>query len=1287
MKTQNRCTIVVSRCAGLFLIAAFLGGSAIAPGAQPLEQGFRHPPDSARPWVYWFWLNGNITREGITADLEAMKRVGIGGVLIMEVDQGAPLGPVGFMSPEWRELFKHVIAEADRLGLEVNMNDDAGWNGSGGPWIRPEQSMQKVVWTETELEGPRRVDTTLAQPQTVAGFYRDIAVLAFPTPGPYRIENIRRKAGYQSGEIGPSAPIVLPAEMTIPSDRVTDITARMDNAGRLVWDVPPGAWTVLRFGHTSTGVQNAPAPASGRGLECDKLSAAGIEANFDGMMRKLIADVGPAAGKTLVSTHVDSWENGMQNWTSRMPEEFRNRRGYDLLPFLPAITGRVVGSLERSERFLWDLRQTISELVVEHYAGRLRELAHEHGLRLSIEAYGGAPTDDLPYAGQADEPMCEFWVGGGGTTTRKGMASAAHTYGKRILGAEAFTAGRHERWLAHPATVKALGDQAFCDGVNRMVFHRYAMQPWLDRRPGMTMGPWGLHYERTQTWWDWSPGWHEYLARCQFLLRQGLFVADVCYLQPEAAPQAFPSHERRGYDYDNCSADAVLTRMSVKDGRIVLPDGMSYALLVLPGRSMTPQLLRKIKELVDAGASVIGSRPRKSPSLSDYPRCDEELKELADALWGEDRSATGFVERACGKGRVFWKGSATTTEQLPHDARRLLAQALWIWHKEGNPVVGVPPGMRYFRRTFTIEPGRSVESARLTMTADNTFVATLNGQPAGSGYDHTRVHIMDVTQLLKPGLNLLAVAAGNGGDKPNPAGLIGSLHVRFTDGGQLQVITDRHWESTTEARHDWAWAADSSEGWGAAMELGPFGMAPWTASEAPPANAYPASSVIYEALRRRHVPPDFTTNRMLHYIHRRAGDADIYFVANGEDAWVEADCAFRVTGKLPELWWPESGRIEPAPMFTEREGHTRIPVSLGPNGSVFVVFRRSDPAADPVVELSRNGMSLWSLSRAAAPPPKIVVQKARYGVLDDPSRTRDVRARVQRLVDAGETEFRVARMAEGDDPAPMVVKRLLVEYTVDGRPLTATATDPEYLQLGSPAAGAEPGVELHRADDGGLRVEARQPGRYELKTVSGRTHRIDVPTLPAAQRISGPWHVTFPPGGGAPERITLNELVSWSEHADPGVRYFSGTATYSKTINIPSSLLGKNRRLFLDLGKVQVMAEVMLNGTRLGVLWKSPYRVDIAAAARGGDNTLEVKVVNLWPNRMIGDERLPEDSLRHENGTLKEWPAWLLAGKPSPTGRFTFTTWRLWTKDDPLQASGLLGPVTLYPVAVVDVEP
>lgn len=1068
------------------VLAALLCLATLAVTAATLDDGFRSPPASARPWVYWFWLNGNITRDGITADLEAMKRVGIGGVLIMEVDQGAPVGPVDFMSTQWRALFAHAVNEAKRLGLEINMNDDAGWNGSGGPWIKPEQSMQKVVFTETDITGPRRFDDTLPQPQVVAGFYRDIAVLAFPTPGSYRIPGIEHKAAYQVGGVGAPSRETVPPEMVITRDSIIDLSAQMDSAGRLTWDVPEGKWTIVRFGHTSTGAQNAPSPATGRGLECDKLSKEGSEAAFAGMIAKLLSDNGPEAGKTFVATHVDSWENGSQNWTARMREEFARRRGYDITPYLLVMSGRVVESLEVSERFLWDLRRTISELVVENYAGHIRDLAHASGLRFTIEAYG-SPCDNLPYAAMADEPMGEFWDPAGAMETCRAMASAAHVYGKPIVGAEAFTAGGDERWLHHPASIKALGDQAFCEGINRFVIHRYAMQPWTspDRRPGMTMGPWGQHYERTQTWWELTPAWHTYLSRCQYMLRQGGFVADICYLQPELPPYAFADHPRRGYGWDECSADVVLSRMSVTDGRIVLAGGMTYRILVLPDTDvMTPALLRKIKDLVAAGATIVGPRPTRSPSLTDYPNCDDEVKRLAAEVWGGCDGKT-VKEHRYGRGRVI------------------------------------------------------------------------------------------------------------------------------------------------------------------------YGMSP------------------EDVLASAGLMPDFASPQHLRYIHRRAGSTDIYFVSNPRPNAVTSTCAFRVTGKLPELWWPDTGRIERAPVWEAANGVTSVVLTLGPSGSVFVVFRKPlSSGTDPIVAVIRDGKPV--LSTAPQPVPKITIDKAVYGVLDDPARTRDVRARVQSKIDAGEFNFRVSDMAAGDDPAYGIVKTLVVDYTVEGKHLTATGTDPENIDI---LAGATPAPGIDLRGDG--TATAWQSGRYELVCRSGKRTTITVQPLPAPLEIGGPWMLAFPPQSGAPGKITLDRLISWSEHPDVGVKHFSGTAVYRKGFDVPGELLAPGRVASLDLGDVQVIAQVKLNGKDLGVLWKPPYRADVTGILRPGTNELEVRVTNLWVNRMIGDEQLPEDSDRNSNGTLKSWPRWLTEGKPSPTGRFTFTSWRLWGRSDSLLPSGLLGPVAI----------
>ena len=397
---------------------------------------------------------------------------------------------------------------------------------------------------------------------------------------------------------------------------------------------------MLRLGHTCTGATTRPAPEPGLGLECDKLDRVALNAHYRDFLGKLMADLGPLAGKSLTALHIDSWEMGPQNWTARFPREFRDRRGYDLWPYLPVMTGRVVDSLEISERFLWDLRQTVLELIAESHAGHLAELAHKSGLRLSIEPYYGTPRDDMTYGSRADVPMGEFWRDTFTTWfSCRDATSIAHIYGKTIVPAEAFTSGDGERWQADPASLKALGDRAFCEGINRLVIHRYAHQPWSDRWPGMTMGPYGIHFERIQTWWELSRAWITYLSRCQFLLQQGLSVADLCYLAPEASPQVFRPFgkseesgmtELAGYKLDGCTPEALLSRMSVRDGFLILPDGMSYRALVLPSvPSMTPRLLRKIQALVQEGATVIGARPVRSSSLTDYPNCDAQVKRLA----------------------------------------------------------------------------------------------------------------------------------------------------------------------------------------------------------------------------------------------------------------------------------------------------------------------------------------------------------------------------------------------------------------------------------------------------------------------------------------------------------------------------------------------------------------------------------------------------------------------------------------------------------------------------------
>ena len=286
-------------------------------------------------------------------------------------------------------------------------------------------------------------------------------------------------------------------------------------------------------------------------------------------------------------------------------------------------------------------------------------------------------------------------------------------------------------------------------------------------------------------------------------------------------------------------------------------------------------------------------------------------------------------------------------------------------------------------------------------------------------------------------------------------------------------------------------------------------------------------------------------------------------------------------------------------------------------------------------------------------------------------------AKVQQIVDNGERRFPAWRLGQGDDPALQTLKTLSVEYTLDGQPATRACTDGETMSLDD-TPDPTPTAHLSRTADNQLVVEAWQDGHYKLKTASGKTLRCDVDGIPAAQPIEGPWELHFPPNTGAPDQIKLAKLISWGEHQDPGVKYFSGTAAYRTTFRISPDALAPGRSLYLDLGKVAVIARVKINDHDLGILWKAPFRLDATKALRAGDNRLEVQVTNLWVNRMIGDEQLPEDCQRDPNGQLTAWPKWLLENQPQPSGRYTFATYRVWKKDSPLQTSGLLGPAKLY---------
>jgi hypothetical protein len=641
---------------------------AAAPDRSALAQSFMAPPNDSKPWVYWWWLESDASKEGITRDLEEMKRQGIGGVLLFDAGSGGPLAPKGpaFMSDEWRENFRYAVREATRLGIEMGVNLCSGWD-AGGPWVEREDASKALAWTETTVQGPQALDQLLKLPELklipISRFYkveeeqdwyRDIAVFASRAD----------KAGVWNAQ------------------EAMNLSAAIQN-GRLRWQVPEGQWTILRLGYTLSRARTRNPSVGQGGWEIDPFSVQALDRHFDHTAAKLIEDAASVPESTFKYTHIDSWEIGQPTWTANLINEFRSRRGYDPTPYLPALAGKTVNSPEVTERFQWDYRRTLADLTVENYYGRLTQRSHARGLGTHSESGGPFYTHDidgLECLGADDIPMAEFWSTRPSffpfaegvsspffqstshvmpechTGSIRQAATATHIYGKSFCQAESFTGGNDD-WTEDPFFLKADADRAFCLGLGRIVIHNFAHSPRVDIRPGNAWEHVSIHFNPNITWWDQSRAWLSYLARCGHLLRQGMFVADVLYFNGEAIPN-FVLIDRKplpGYDFDTINAQALLTRATAKNGNITLPDGMAYRYLVLPemaAETMTPAVIGKIHELVEQGTTLVGARPKRAPGLTDYPQCDAKVRQLADALWGANSGTSGM--RKVGTGRVIW---------------------------------------------------------------------------------------------------------------------------------------------------------------------------------------------------------------------------------------------------------------------------------------------------------------------------------------------------------------------------------------------------------------------------------------------------------------------------------------------------------------------------------------------------------------------------------------------------------------------------------------------------------
>ena len=968
-----------------FQCAAIVVFATTSLHAQLSQQEFLNPPIQAKPSCLWSWLNGHVDHAQITRELEEMKANGMGGALIWDVGSlinpgnMIPAGPQ-FLGPESLKAIHHAMDEAERLGLELGLFASSSWN-AGGTWITPKDGSKALLFSEVKVQGPLAYSDVLPLPEKTTDHYEDVAVLAVPDASSKTVSSVE-------------SPVRLDKQLT--------------KDGKLTWQVPTGSWRIMRFVRNNTGeFLNCPSPNS-KGLVIDHLSREATDSYMVHILDKL--KEGRDGYGSLKVLMLDSYEvrPGI-DWTPDFIEEFTKRNGYDPVPWLPVLAGWTVGEMELSERFRHDYRKMVSDLMVDNHFARCRELLNQRGLKLMAEGgHGGHPrVDPLKALGAADIPMGEFWNHRKNWVTKE-AASAANIYGHKVVASESFTGWQN--WQDGPAAYKRLFDIALCAGLNKVVFHTFSHNPPEAGQPGFAYHA-GEHFNVNSTWWKQAAPMLEDMSRACHLLQQGRFVADVCAYYGDEAPNLVPARRiaptvepqwpddhcahcgrpkpvkldslGQGYDYDYINEEVILTRMQVKDGLLVLPDGMNYRMMVLPDRkTISPDVLRRLGELVKAGATIVGPKPERSNSLRGYPECDREVRELANRIWG-DCDGANVKSRNYGKGNVIWN--------MPLD--RILAD----------------------------------------MGVERDFVS--------EGIDNT--------------------------------------------------------------------------------------------------------------------------DHKIDYIHRKTDMEDIYLVSNSSLERQIVRCRFRVgAGRVPSYWNAEDGSVKPCFAYRTENGFTWITLDLAPASSIFVVFA-DGPARDSIVEITG-------------------------------------------------------------------------------------------------ADGNLPTLELLAMQDDKVTVKAWRNGIWQIKTAGGRTGELIAHDVTEDKFIDGPWKLTFPRDLGAPESIAMDNLADWTKHTDPGVKYFSGGATYHKSFDLTNKPVDGITSLMLDLGAVKEVAVVRVNGKDAGILWKEPYRIDIAPLTKRGENQLEITVVNTWNNRIIGDlNGQPENRVTRTN----------IVGKFRP--------------NSPLLPSGLLGPVKLIsPVTV-----
>ena len=667
-----------------------------------LAAGFKNPPREAGIRCWWWWLNSNVTKESITKDLEAMHAKGFSGAMIFDAgtelwwgpDDPIPNGPM-FSGPEWIELFMHALTEAQRLNLELGLSIQSGWN-LGGPSVTLDDAAKQITWSEVQIKGPGNIEKRLPVPDFNYEYYRDICVLAYPSPEKKErrpIKFLSAKSGAR--ELGGSAPDCRFLLDDHPSsegeedtrlEEIQNITKYMSPDGILKWEVPSGNWTVLRYGFTPTEAHVATSSDNWKGHVLDYISKEAFITYWDAVVDPLLKKAGPLTGTVLKNLETDSWECGGMNWSTSFAEDFKKYRDYDLLYYLPVVAGKIVENRNVSNAFLADLRKTIADCVSDNHYRMFAELAARYNLGIQPESSGphAGPIDGIKNYSHSQIVMSEFWIPCPHRPLPenrffvKQASSAAHIYGKKLVAAEAFTSIRKPHWSEVLwKDLKPAMDHEFCAGLNLIFVHTFTNSPEEMGLPGQEYFA-GTHINPQVTWWNYSDAFFEYINRIQYVVQKGTFVGDVLYYYGDHVPniaalkESDPAGALPGYDYD-VTNEEVLLQLKVFDGKIVVPGDVHYRLLVLPNHKvLSLAALIQVEKLLQDGATILGPKPERMVSLVGGAQAQQKFRKLAKKLWGDVPSEIGHAE--IGKGRLFWGYSAREllqNDKIPEDFKAI----------------------------------------------------------------------------------------------------------------------------------------------------------------------------------------------------------------------------------------------------------------------------------------------------------------------------------------------------------------------------------------------------------------------------------------------------------------------------------------------------------------------------------------------------------------------------------------------------------------------------------------